>query len=86
VRQGRIDDNIKLRATWSLDIRAPLISDLASPGVVAISQLQYPLGSPSYQAQTAQGGNPNLQPEKAVTLSFGAVFTPQVHSGSVGRG
>jgi outer membrane receptor protein involved in Fe transport len=74
---SRIDDNIKLRATWSLDIRAPLISDLASPGVVAISQLQYPLGSPSYQAQTAQGGNPNLQPEKAVTLSFGAVLTPQ---------
>jgi iron complex outermembrane receptor protein len=74
---SRVDDNIKLRATWSLDIRAPLISDLASPGVVAISQLQYPLGSPSYQAQTAQGGNPNLQPEKAVTLSFGAVLTPQ---------
>jgi outer membrane receptor protein involved in Fe transport len=74
---SRVDDNIKLRATWSLDIRAPLISDLFSPGVVAISQLQYPPGSPSYQAQTAQGGNPNLQPEKAVTLSFGAVFTPQ---------
>lgn len=74
---SRVDDNIKLRATWSLDIRAPLISDLFSPGVVGISQLQYPLGSPSYQAQTAQGGNPNLQPEKAVTLSFGAVFTPQ---------
>ena len=74
---SRIDENIKLRATWSLDIRAPLISDLASPGVVAISQLQYPLGSPSYQAQTAQGGNPNLQPEKAVTISLGAVFTPQ---------
>jgi len=74
---SRIDDNIKLRATWSLDIRAPLISDLFSPGVVAISQLQYPLGSPSYQAQTAQGGNPKLQPEKAVTLSFGAVLTPQ---------
>ena len=74
---SRVDDNIKLRATWSLDIRAPLISDLASPGVVAISQLQYPLGSPSFQSTTAQGGNPNLQPEKAVTVSFGAVLTPQ---------
>jgi iron complex outermembrane receptor protein len=74
---SRIDDNIKLRATWSLDIRAPLIQDLFSPGVVGISQLQYPLGSPSYQSQVAQGGNPNLQPEKAVTLSLGAVLTPQ---------
>jgi iron complex outermembrane receptor protein len=78
---SRIDENIKLRATWSLDIRAPLISDLASPGVVAVSQLQYPLGSPSYQSTTAQGGNPNLQPEKAVTLSFGVVLTPQFVQG-----
>jgi outer membrane receptor protein involved in Fe transport len=74
---SQIDDNIKLRATWSLDIRAPLISDLFSPGVVGISQVQYPLGSPSYQLNGAQGGNPNLQPEKAVTTSLGVVLTPQ---------
>ena len=74
---SRLNDNIKLRSTWSTDIRAPLISDLFSPGVVAISQNQYPVGSPSYQTTVAQGGNPKLQPEKAVTLSFGAIFTPQ---------
>ncbi|HEU0095916.1 MAG TPA: TonB-dependent receptor, partial [Rhizomicrobium sp.] len=78
---SQVDDNIKLRATWSLDIRAPLISDLYSPGVLAISQLQYPLGSPSYQTTTAQGGNPLLQPEKAVTTSIGVVLTPQFVEG-----
>ena len=74
---AQIDDNIKFRGTWSLDIRAPLISDLFSPGVVGISQVQYPVGSPSYQVLGAQGGNPNLQPEKAVTTSIGVVLTPQ---------
>ena len=74
---SQIDDNIKLRGTWSLDIRAPLISDLFSPGVVGIAQVQYPVGSPSYQVLGAQGGNPALQPEKAVTTSIGVVLTPQ---------
>ncbi len=74
---AQVDDNIKFRGTWSLDIRAPLISDLFSPGVVGISQVQYPVGSPSYQVLGAQGGNPNLQPEKAVTTSIGVVLTPQ---------
>src|SRR5215471_2617000 len=78
---SQIDDNIKLRATWSLDIRAPLISDLYSPGVVGISQVQYPVGSPSYQLNGAQGGNPALQPEKAITTSLGVVLTPQFIQG-----
>jgi len=74
---SQVDDNIRLRASWSLDIRAPGIYDLFAPGVVAISQLQYPVGSPNYQAQTAQGGNPNLNPEKAITVSGGVVLTPR---------
>jgi outer membrane receptor protein involved in Fe transport len=73
---SQIDDNIKLRGTWSLDIRSPLISDLFAPGIFAVAQLQYPPGSPSYQTLNAQGGNPNLDPEKAVTVSGGVVLTP----------
>jgi iron complex outermembrane receptor protein len=45
--------------------------------VVGIAQVQYPVGSPSYQVLGAQGGNPALQPEKAVTTSIGVVLTPQ---------
>ena len=74
---SQVTQDVKLRGTWSLDIRAPLISDLYSPGILAVSQYQYPLGSPSYQTITAQGGNPALQPEKAVTTSFGVVLTPR---------
>ncbi len=45
--------------------------------MLAISQFQYPLGSVPYQGTSAQGGNPNLNPEKAVTTSFGVVLTPE---------
>ncbi|WP_116091804.1 TonB-dependent receptor domain-containing protein [Sphingomonas crusticola] len=73
----QIDDNIRLRGTRSLDIRAPLISDLFSPGNIGIGTAQYPTGGDSYQVKTSAGGNPALKPEKAVTKSVGVVFTPQ---------
>ena len=73
---SQVDDNIRLRSTWSLDIRAPQISELFSPGTLSTQFCSYPLGAPQYSCFANQGGNPNLQPEKAVTLSGGAVFTP----------
>jgi outer membrane receptor protein involved in Fe transport len=74
---SQVDDNIRLRGTWSLDIRAPMVSELFSPGQIGIGSIQYPVNGPTYQVQQASGGNPNLQPEKAVTTSFGVVLTPQ---------
>jgi iron complex outermembrane receptor protein len=74
---SQIDENIRLRGTWSLDIRAPMISELFSPTEVGIGSLQYPVNGPSYQIEEPSGGNPNLQPEKAVTTTFGVVLTPQ---------
>jgi len=74
---GQIDDNIKVRGTWSYDIRAPLISELYSPSIVGIGSIQYPLNGPTFQIQQGSGGNPDLQPEKTVTTSFGVVLTPQ---------
>ncbi|HEY2009592.1 MAG TPA: TonB-dependent receptor [Rhizomicrobium sp.] len=73
---SQLDDNIRLRSTWSLDIRAPQISELFSPGTLSAQYCSYPLGAPQYACYANQGGNPNLQPEKAVTVSGGAVFTP----------
>jgi iron complex outermembrane receptor protein len=78
---SQVDDNIKLRGTWSLDIRAPMISELFSPGQIGIGQVQYPVNGPSYQAETSSGGNPALQPEKAVTTTVGVVLTPQFIEG-----
>jgi outer membrane receptor protein involved in Fe transport len=74
---SQIDDNIKLRGTWSLDIRAPMVSELFSPDLVGITSIQYPINGPTYQIQGNAGGNPALQPEKAVTTTFGVVLTPQ---------
>jgi iron complex outermembrane recepter protein len=73
---SQVDDNIRLRSSWSLDIRAPQISELFSPGTLSSQFCSYPLGAPQYACSANQGGNPNLQPEKAVTVSGGAVLTP----------
>ncbi|HEU0096592.1 MAG TPA: TonB-dependent receptor, partial [Rhizomicrobium sp.] len=70
---SQVDDNIRLRGTWSLDIRAPMISELFSPGQIGVGGIQYPIGGATYQIKNASGGNPNLQPEKTVTTSFGIV-------------
>jgi outer membrane receptor protein involved in Fe transport len=78
---SQIDDNIKVRGTWSLDIRAPMVSELFSPLQVGIGSIQYPVNGPTYQIQGPSGGNPSLQPEKAVTTTFGVVLTPQFIQG-----
>jgi len=73
---SQVDENIRLRSTWSLDIRAPQISELFSPGTLSAENCRYPTSSPYYQCFALQGGNINLQPEKAVTVSGGVVLTP----------
>jgi outer membrane receptor protein involved in Fe transport len=73
---SQVDDTIRLRATWSLDIRAPQISELFSPGTLSAQFCRYPSTSPLYPCFALQGGNRGLQPEKAVTVSGGVVLTP----------
>ncbi|MES3022827.1 MAG: TonB-dependent receptor [Pseudomonadota bacterium] len=72
----------RLRATRSQDIRAPNLNDLFQPNAVTFSNGNRDLltnqnltpsgGSP----QIVNGGNPNLQPEVAHTVTAGVVFTP----------
>jgi len=73
---SQIDDNIKVRGAWSLDIRAPMVSELYSPQIVGIGSVIDPRDNKSYQIQNTSGGNPALTPEKAVTTTFGLVLTP----------
>lgn len=73
---SQVTDDVKLRGTWSYDIRAPLISELYTPGNFNGTSCTYPPGSPSYQCYYVSKGNPNLQPEKAITISGGVVLTP----------
>ena len=78
---SQVNDDIRLRATWSLDIRAPQISDLFSPGTLSAQNCRYPSNSQFYQCFALQGGNSALQPEKAVTVSGGVVLTPSLVPG-----
>lgn len=73
-------DDIKLRATYSRDIRAPSIQDLfvAPNGTVAAITVTDPQLNQTYAISglNLTAGNPNLKPEKANTLGLGVVFTP----------
>ena len=74
---SQINDEFKLRLTWSYDIRAPSVWDLYTPGGPAgitcrgLSGVDAP--NPCFNVT---GGNPNLKPEKANTISAGIVMTP----------
>jgi outer membrane receptor protein involved in Fe transport len=78
---SQVNDQIRLRTSWSLDIRAPQISELFSPGIPSAQNCRYPSNSLFYQCFAIQGGNRALQPEKAITVSGGVVLTPDLVPG-----
>jgi outer membrane receptor protein involved in Fe transport len=86
--QSQIIDDVKARLTWSHDIRAPTIWDIAAPGALALQScaafVPGPAGSQgsagagtNYTSCYAKaGGNATLNPERANTIAAGLVFTP----------
>jgi outer membrane receptor protein involved in Fe transport len=73
-----IVDGLKLRATRSRDIRAASLTELFSQRAAIfgpVNDLGRP-GNPSTQVILYQGGNPDLRPEIADTLTFGVVVSP----------
>ena len=81
--QSQIIDDVRFRMTWSHDIRAPTIWDLAAPGALGgrtcASFIQGPGGSNGGAPNACfdqAGGNPTLNPERANTIAAGFVFTP----------
>lgn len=69
-------DGLRLRATYSRDIRAPSLYDLFQPSTVASSGYSDVHTPYSGIVPTETSGNANLTPEVAKTLTFGAVFAP----------
>jgi outer membrane receptor protein involved in Fe transport len=67
---------VRLRATRSRDIRAPNISELFENGGSSNTNVFDPVLGRSVQVREISAGNPNLKPEKADTLTVGAVFRP----------
>lgn len=80
----QIFDGLRVRATRSRDIRAPSLFELFQPQTGSSSgyfDLLTNSAGLNGIVSTSQGGNANLVPEKANTLTVGAVFRPRGISG-----
>jgi outer membrane receptor protein involved in Fe transport len=74
---SQVNDDFRLRSTWSFDIRAPDLQELFATGysVLATEPDIHNANNP-VTAYTLQGGNPLLKPEQSTTISGGVVLTP----------
>jgi len=71
-----VNDSIALRGTASLDIRAPNLNDLYQPAGVSSTGFTDLLTNGNNSLRLVSRGNPDLTPEKARTITAGAVLTP----------
>ncbi len=78
---SQVDDNIRLRTLWSTDIRAPLLQELFAPHALNQGSAIDPKTGKSVKIYSDATGNPNLNPEVAITVSGGVVLTPQFVEG-----
>jgi outer membrane receptor protein involved in Fe transport len=75
---------LRFRATRSRDIRAPNISELFENGGSSNTNVFDPVLGRAVQIREISAGNPDLKPEKADTLTAGAVFRPRFLPGFSG--
>ncbi len=70
-------DQIRLRGTYSRDVRAGNLSERfdKTGGTATIIDRRYP-NDGNVTVTRFSGGNPKVRPEKADTVTLGAVFTP----------
>jgi outer membrane receptor protein involved in Fe transport len=74
---SQVNDDVRLRATLSADIRAPDITELFTKAKYGVTPERYPpVTGPSYNIYQVTTGNPDLTPEQATTVSGGVVLTP----------
>ncbi len=73
---SQIIDDVRIRATWSRDIRQPSLLDLFDPGASQAQVVIDPVTNATTSITTLIAGNRNLKPEKAETFTTGIVLTP----------
>jgi outer membrane receptor protein involved in Fe transport len=73
---SQVNDDIRLRATWSFDIRAPNLSELFAAGTATANQAIDPHSGQPVNIFSVTQGNPDLKPEKSTTISGGVVLSP----------
>jgi outer membrane receptor protein involved in Fe transport len=71
-----VNESIAFRGTASLDIRAPNLNDLYQPAGVSSTGFTDLLTNGNNSLRLVSRGNPDLGPEKARTITLGAVLTP----------
>jgi iron complex outermembrane recepter protein len=77
-----INSQFRLRGTYSRDVRAANLGERFDRTGGTANVIDYgETGAPSYQILTVQGGNPEVDPEKADTVTFGVVYRPEWFSG-----
>lgn len=74
-------EDVLFRVTKSRDIRAPSLFDLGASGSAGRTTLNDPLTGRADVVLTAGGGNPNLAPEVADSISYGIVLQPRFLEG-----
>lgn len=72
----RIFDDLLLRATYSRDIRSGNMAELFTSRATNFSNIVDPVTGTSILASLFTGGNPNLKPERANTLTLGGSYSP----------
>jgi iron complex outermembrane recepter protein len=73
---SQIIDDLRVRTSWSYDIRAPLLNDLYNQGTPVVNGAIDPHTGQGVSVIAIAQGNPDLKPEKAFTKSAGVIFTP----------
>jgi outer membrane receptor protein involved in Fe transport len=73
---SQINEDVKLRTTWSVDIRSPSLTELFNPASINTGSIKDPKTGISNSGITNVTGNANLVPEVARTISGGVVLTP----------
>jgi outer membrane receptor protein involved in Fe transport len=73
---SQLIDDVRLRGTWSVDIRAPSIQELFAPANVNTGSTTDPKTGKQVSIINNVLGNPTLAPEVARTISGGIVLTP----------
>jgi iron complex outermembrane receptor protein len=71
-----MNDQLKLRATRSRDIRAPNLNDLFQPQTATTGSFTDLLTGQSPTVTVTAGGNPNLKAEIGNTVTAGIVYEP----------
>ena len=75
----QVFDDLKIRGTYSRDIRAPNLGELFAPGTARTNTVNVPIAGGAQrvdQFTEATVGNTRLAPEIAKTWGVGAVLTP----------